>query len=713
MAGSPSTRSRRGTLLVALTLAVAGPAFMPPASGATDSGQVLATHVLSSVTADLDGDGANEVVAVVADPEEPAFLRVEAWSVGGGTWASLGATVVRHWDAAARELRTAHLGAETAGLLVLRNAGRTRVLVVIGRPYDDGATPGACCLGLASVRLVGERLSLEPMRDDLGSAESVMVVDLEADGRDELVITMPIPEGDGPWRNAFTLLRQVSDGYAAEPIDLGDGIAYLNFAADTDGLPGDELLFMSEDNGELIRAAASDAGMRIDRAAMTDIFEPRSGGWIAGAADGRLIFVTERGIVTARWPVDGLTGVTETPSAGPFPSVWIVGSGADARLIEVVGLDAAMGDELGMRVYTLDLELELALDAPPEVDQLWQAMQEVQSGVVEMPDIYPQLGPIPGGLPDGRPAFLGLARVVAINADGSSEVHEAAQMAGGQVMGLAGPGRSWLVRGTGWFPGGATAWLGGIGFDAGQIAASTVAVVPVDSVLAPAEGDPDVTLDGATVLNTAEGPRVFAATGGFRATVAAEPGTAVLTTIGDRANVEEIASGQTTIDIDLAGRRDASARDTAGILLIGPLGIARSVTWDVTILREPPALSAASSFELFEGHATLSGEVAVGTSITVDGQPVEPAADGRFEVEIPASPWPRDVLVVARDPIGQEVARNIEVVGIVDLRALPWLPIVIAATIGAGIVLFLRTPIPRSDERLVPEGDGRLEEIDG
>ena len=105
--------------------------------------------------------------------------------------------------------------------------------------------------------------------------------------------------------------------------------------------------------------------------------------------------------------------------------------------------------------------------------------------------------------------------------------------------------------------------------------------------------------------------------------------------------------------------------------------------------------------------------MAVGTSITVDGQPVEPAADGRFEVEIPASPWPRDVLVVARDPIGQEVARNIEVVGIVDLRALPWLPIVIAATIGAGIVLFLRTPIPRSDERLVPEGDGRLEEIDG
>jgi len=711
--GSPSTPSRRGTLLVALTLALAGPALLPPATGAADGGLVLATHVLSSVTADLDADGANEVVAVVANPEDPAVLSVQAWSARGESWVSLGQAVVQHWDAAASELRTAHLGVETAGLLVMRNGGQPRVMVVVGRQPSDGLAPAACCLSLANVRLAAGGLNLEPIRHDLGSAETVMAVDLEADGRDELVLSTPIAEGDGPWRNEFRLVRQVSDGYVAEPIDIGEGIAYLNFAADIDGLPGDELLFMSEDNSELIRAVASDAGLRIDRAPMTEIFERRSGGWIAGVADGRLIFVTERGIVTARWSRDGLTGVAETPSSGPFPSVWTIGSGADTRLIEAVGMDAAMGDELGMRVYTLDLDLEVERDAPPAVNQLWRAMQEVQTGAVEMPDIYPQLGPIPGGLPDGRPAFLGLAHVVAINADGSTEVHEAAQMAGGQLMGLAGPGSSWLVRGTGWFPGGATVWLGGLGSDAGQIAALTVAVGPVEAVLAPADGDLDVTLDGATVLQSAEGPRVFAAPGGFRATVAADPGTAVVATIGNRANVVETVSSATTVDIDLAGARDANARDTAGILVVGPLGIARSASWDVTILREPPELSAASSFELFEGHATLSGDVAFGTSITVDGRPVEPGSDGSFEVQIAASPWPRDVMVVARDPIGQEVARNVEVVGIVDLRALPWLPSVIAATLGAGIVLFLRTPVLRSDERLVPDGDGRLEEIEG
>jgi len=105
--------------------------------------------------------------------------------------------------------------------------------------------------------------------------------------------------------------------------------------------------------------------------------------------------------------------------------------------------------------------------------------------------------------------------------------------------------------------------------------------------------------------------------------------------------------------------------------------------------------------------------VGVGTSVTVDGQPVELTADGGYRTKVEASLWPRDVVVVARDPIGQEVTRHVEVVGFVDVRALPWTAIMVALTMGVGLVLFVRTPSMRPAERLVPEGDGRLEELDG
>jgi len=77
-----------------LAVLLAGTAIAPATAAATDGGVVLATHVLSSVAADLDGDGSKEIVAVVADAEEPATLRVGVWGVRSGSWVSLGQDVV-------------------------------------------------------------------------------------------------------------------------------------------------------------------------------------------------------------------------------------------------------------------------------------------------------------------------------------------------------------------------------------------------------------------------------------------------------------------------------------------------------------------------------------------------------------------------------------------------------------------------------------------
>jgi len=128
----------------------------------------------------------------------------------------------------------------------------------------------------------------------------------------------------------------------------------------------------------------------------------------------------------------------------------------------------------------------------------------------------------------------------------------------------------------------------------------------------------------------------------------------------------------------------------------------------------PPEVTASADVELLSLHATVTGRVEGDATVTVDGHEVIPSpGTGRFRVEVDAPAWPREVLVVARDPIGNETVQRLEVIGFVDYRGLPWIPIVGVATVLAGILLFVRTPSLRPEARLLPDGDGRLEEIDG
>jgi hypothetical protein len=70
------------------------------------------------------------------------------------------------------------------------------------------------------------------------------------------------------------------------------------------------------------------------------------------------------------------------------------------------------------------------------------------------------------------------------------------------------------------------------------------------------------------------------------------------------------------------------------------------------------------------------------------------------------------VVVVATDPFGTERTERLEIVGFLDYRGLPWIPIVGVLTVALGLLLFVRTPRHRPLQ-LAPDGDGRLEEIDG
>lgn len=707
---------------VLLVLVVAGTAVAPAAvAAATDGGIVLADHVLSSVAVDLDGDGSKEIVAIVSDPEEPATLRVGAWGVRDGTWVALGQDVVEGWDASDETSRTSHLNEETAVLLVVGDGDEQRVIVAVGKPYTDNTTPGACCLSFGRVHLVAGALRFEPVPGDFGSADSIFVVDLEADGRSELLLSMSIPNEVGPWETTYRLLRKAGDGFAAEPVTVpaddipDDSVVYFNVAADMDGRRGDELLFMTDDNRWLYRASRSaDAGLQFERAVTKDLFDTRFGGWIVGAADGVLVVVSGRNIVTARWPAGGAIEPAARVTTDNDPSIYLVGSGSNARLVEVDGLgDPAIG--LGMSVYDLDLTVEQELDAPIESLHLWQTLVNVQNqGETALGNAWPEVGVIPGGLPDGRAGFLGVGQMLAMGSASRPEVHGATQLVGGLVMGLVGPDSAWLAHGEGWYGLDTTAYLGGTGFTPDALAPSRVTVMPAESVIGTGSADGiDVGLDGAVFVDSAEGPRLFTGPDGFHATIAGDPGTRVATVSGGQSEGAVIEDDSVTIAIEPGGRRDLNWQQTIGLIVVSPAGIARMIEWDLTTLRLPPEVSAESSFALFDGHATVAGNVGLGTSVIVDGRAVETAADGSYRVDVDASPWPHDIAVVARDPLGVEVVRHIEVVGFVDVRALPWVPIIIALTLAAGVVLFIRTPSLRPGDRLLPDGDGRLEELDG
>jgi hypothetical protein len=169
-----------------------------------------------------------------------------------------------------------------------------------------------------------------------------------------------------------------------------------------------------------------------------------------------------------------------------------------------------------------------------------------------------------------------------------------------------------------------------------------------------------------------------------------------------------------TVPVDPGGRDDdENERMQATMITVSPTGIATATAWEVDVYRQPPEITVTTESGLFSLHSTVRGRATPGTSVTVDGRPVELDANGAFRVEVDAPIWPRDVVVAARDPLGNESAQSLEVIGFVDYRGLPWIPIVGTLTVGAGIVLFVRTPRLRPEARLRPDGDGRLEEIDG
>ncbi|HEX2141253.1 MAG TPA: hypothetical protein VHK28_03100, partial [Candidatus Limnocylindria bacterium] len=98
--------------------------------------------------------------------------------------------------------------------------------------------------------------------------------------------------------------------------------------------------------------------------------------------------------------------------------------------------------------------------------------------------------------------------------------------------------------------------------------------------------------------------------------------------------------------------------------------------------------------------------------LLVDGSPVATGPGGEFRVEVPAGLLPRTVRVQATDELGNTAESAMSVVAPLDYRRLPWIAIVVALTLAAAVMLYLRVPRPAAARLPSSTDEGTLEEID-
>jgi hypothetical protein len=688
-------------------------AAVPGTAGAeTGESVVLSEDSLASMAADLDGDGDREVIVVRRHPDDAVRTVVEAWGVTDGAWVSLGSTPLETWDAEAGAPRPAEFAREGFGLLSLRDGPRTRAIVATATAAES--ITGVCCLSLSSVGIGPAGISLDLVEREFGSAESLQVADLDGDGIDEILTAYASSPDDGSTVvREHTLLRQVGDGFEPEPVvlDMGETL-YLSLVAETDGAPGDDLLFMEENSGRVVRVVDDDGLLRAEPAA-SDAFGSRGfQGWPAGANGGLIVWAQERGLSTVRWPRGQEPVVVAQLRTPGFPNLVPLGGGRNARWVDFGG--GGPGSEtLTTRIYDAELQLERVVDVPALTRRLWDATSRGPlSAAVPERNLWEQAGPIPGGLGPDRPAVLGHGSLLELEPDGSVRVEAAAHLVGVGVMGSVGPASGWLaVAGEWWWGSGATAYLGNVGYEP-QF--SMVGVIPLTELLGTrAVSTPAVEMSGATLVGSGADERLFTSGDEFQLTVSGGPGDLVVAYDERRSAAEEVTGDAVTLTIDPPGRDDRNREFQLSVFVIGPTGVTVGTSWQAEALRVAPEVTAAAELETFAMQATIAGQVTSNVTLTVDGATVVPSPSGAFRVQVDAPIWPRDVLVVARDPLGNESVQRLEVIGFVDYRGLPWIPIVGTLTVGAGLLLFVRTPRLRPEARLRPDGDGRLEEIDG
>ena len=707
-------RAARGVLALAVLVVSNATGFAAPARAAEgvraippEPGAVILTagRTLHAIVGDVDSDGQRELLRLTEDSSHATLLEV--WRLTDGAWQSVGEPLqVLAGTEIGRDRNLVYADAE-ARLIAWDDGDGERVLLATRPHFEELEIGPACCLVLEDVRIDGGVIRLVGLGGTSNAVGAILALDLDGDGRDELLTTRSLPPlGDISFPIEARIYRYDGEQFSPPertelPAGSGDSPFFLG---DSDGLPGEEAGLISTLGAPgLYRIRLDPAGaLLMEDSDLSGATTARSVALAGGP--GVVVGEGEARVTVARWPPGG-------------PAVPIVSRRSDGRLLGVA--ETAGGPLIAVHDASLSRLSLRGTDLEPVRGPA--VTQSVQAAMLDARSVAPYVGALPGGGVAGESALIYAGRLIGAVPDGRDGprggVSPIAPLAGAVPLGLAGDG-SWMAilhadllldqpaRGGGPLS----------RFSAGP--GSWVSVVPLAAVLRPEEQDsatftPPI---GGAVEGSRPG-QLIASTAGFGVAIEAPPGAHVLTTGTDPSVPGQTgrqvvpASGRLNVTILPPLQSTPNPRFRPGLIVLTPAGHGYVAAWQVQVLNTPPDLSAVTETPFLSSDVTVRGSSDPGTRVLVDGRRLSVAGDGSFRAAVALPPWPSSIEVEAVDPVGNRSSITLSGVGLLDYRRLPWVPIVAILTVFAGMVLYVRVPrVIRPARRA--EDDATLEELE-
>lgn len=703
-------------------LVLGASAVHPRPSAAAGEAEVvrLPGETAAAVTADLDGDGARELLRIVAPqvdrPDVAIDMVIEAWAQDdGGAWAAIGSVpILRRTDAGFVSVDAL---TDAYGLLRWSDGARERVMLATGQGAANrggGGGLGVCCVELLDVTLSAEGVELSPLHSLASGADTIVVLDMDDDGIDELVA-----EGsEGPdavprrefQRRFATVLQWTGSAFSESRLEIGisDFTGSQVSVGESDGIAGEEAIYGPMGDGSLARVSLGADGVAQSQASSWGSADGFA--WIGGVGGGMLYGQMPNMLTTWRWERGEEPELTSRVRMSNSSSATLLVAGDEAVVVETEH-DPGGTTRPVTRVWA-PTGRESSFELPPS-EVAYQLLRLNQGSLNRLSVVgfgaYPYSGPIPTAT-DTVSAHLSMGNLITLDQDGEIDVVAAGTMAGVYPVGLAGRDDGWLAMGRGYVGDARRVYL----FASSGFGQAEVLLAPADAVLDPEPASPDPILaPDLPAGDWSGGRRQFVTADGLTVDVRGPAGSLALGVIDEELTFQEVLEGAAAT-IRLEGRRNRTrnAAHDAAVAVITPLGHAFVEAWELAILHDPPEITATAFTRLGEFSATVSGSASIHAAVIVDGQPIALDEDGSFETTVGAPIWPRDIRVVARDPVGTEAVAVVSAVGGFDYRGLPWAIIVAAATAVLAVTLFLRTP-RHAVGAPADDGGGRLEELDG